>query len=71
MPETPETFGGEVEHEVYMVEGIILLVFELKLQFKDMWDHGAQVLLELVCESDAFLDKSIKLNKKSEQRRTT
>ena len=61
MPETPEISGGEVEHEVYMVEGIILVVFELKLQFnKDTWDHGAQVLLELVCESDAFLHKEYK-----------
>jgi len=48
MPETPETSGGKVEHEVYMVEGIILLVFELKLEFKNERDHVSQVLLELV-----------------------
>jgi len=48
MPETLETSGGEVEHEVYMIEGIILLVFELKLEFKNNKDHIAQVLLELV-----------------------
>lgn len=50
MPETPETSGGEVEHEFYMIEGIILLVFELKLKFKNEKDHIAQVLLELACE---------------------
>jgi hypothetical protein len=65
MPETPETSGGKVEHEVYMVEGIILLVFELKLEFKNERDHVSQVLLELVCESDAFLHKSIKLKRSS------
>jgi hypothetical protein len=54
MPETPETRGGEVEHEVYMVEGIILLVIELKLEFKKEKDFIAQVLLELACESCPF-----------------
>lgn len=50
MPETPETSGGWVEHEVYMIEGIILIVIELKLRFKNLRDHTAQLLLELVCE---------------------
>jgi len=50
MPETPETSGGWVEHEVYMIEGIILIVIELKLRFKDLRDHAAQLLLELVCK---------------------
>jgi hypothetical protein len=50
MPETPETSGGEVEHEVYMLEGIILLVVELKLAVKNEMDNVAQVLLELACE---------------------
>jgi hypothetical protein len=36
-----------IEHEVYTVEGIILLVFELKLEFKTEKDHVNQVLLEL------------------------
>jgi hypothetical protein len=49
LPETPETSGGEV-HEIYMVEGIILLVVELKLEFKNKRDHAAQVLLQLACE---------------------
>ncbi|KAF8492211.1 hypothetical protein F5888DRAFT_1806933 [Russula emetica] len=48
MPNTPETSGGEVVHEVYMTEGIVLLVFELKLEFKNTRDHVAQVLLGLV-----------------------
>jgi hypothetical protein len=61
MPETPETSGSEVEHEVYMTEGIILLVFELKLAFIDKLDNVAQVLLELACESDILPHKSIKL----------
>jgi len=38
MPDTPETSGGTVEHEVYMLEGIILIVIELKLYFKDLRD---------------------------------
>ena len=50
MPGTSQTSGGEVEHEVYMLQGIILLVVELKLAFKDELDHIAQVLLELACE---------------------
>jgi len=33
MPGTPETSEGEVEHEVYILQGIILLVVELKLAF--------------------------------------
>jgi hypothetical protein len=61
MPETPETSGGEVEHEVYMIEGTLLLVFELKLAFKTEMDHVAQVGVELSCESDVFLHKSIML----------
>ncbi len=39
MPQSQETPGGEVEHEVYMMEGIILLVFELKLEFRNKKDH--------------------------------
>jgi hypothetical protein len=50
MPETPKTSGGEVEHKVYMVEGILLLVIELKLEFKNESNHVAQVLLELACK---------------------
>jgi len=40
-----------------MTEGIILLVFELKLYLKDERDHIAQVLLELACESCTFSTK--------------
>jgi hypothetical protein len=50
MPRTSETSGGAAEHQVYMVQGIILLVVELKLAVKDEMDHVAQVLLELACE---------------------
>jgi hypothetical protein len=50
MPGTSETSGGEVAHEVYMLQGIILLVVELKLAVKDERDHIAQVMLELTCE---------------------
>ena len=65
MPETPETSGGEVEHEVYKIEGTLLLVFELKLAFKNEMDRVAQVVLELSCESDVFLHKSIMLIRSS------
>jgi len=54
-----ETLGREIEHKVYMMEGIILLAFELKLEFKNKKDHVAQILLELVCELDVFLQKGI------------
>ncbi len=50
MPATPQTSGGEVEHEVSMSEGILLHLTELKLYFKSMKDHLAQVFLELVCK---------------------
>lgn len=50
MPQTRETSGGGVEHEVYMIEGIILLVFEMKLGLKNKRDYEAQILLELSCE---------------------
>ena len=55
MPGTPETSWGGVEHEVFMLQGIILLVMELKLAFKNEMDHVAQVLLELVCQSFLYV----------------
>jgi hypothetical protein len=55
MPDTLETSGGWVEHEVYMIEGTILIVIELKLHFKNTSDHIAQLLLELVCEDRHYL----------------
>ena len=48
--ETSETSASDVEREVHMLQGIILLVVELKLAFKTELDHVAQVLLELACE---------------------
>jgi hypothetical protein len=50
MPETPETSGGEIEHEVYLFSNLILLVIEMKFTLRSAWDYFAQVLLELVCE---------------------
>jgi hypothetical protein len=55
MPDTLETSGGSVEHEVYMLEGIILIVIELKLHFKNFRDHLAQAMLELACEENRHL----------------
>jgi hypothetical protein len=51
MPETPETSGGEVEHEVFLFDNLILLIIEMKFAFKNARDYYAQVLLELVCET--------------------
>ena len=48
MPQTPETSGSWVEHEVHMIERIILIVIELKLRSKDLGNHTTQLLLELV-----------------------
>ena len=49
MLETSET-ASEVEHEDHELQGIILLVVELKLASKNELDHVAQVLLKLACE---------------------
>ena len=48
IPGKPQTWGV-VEHAVYILQGAILLVMELKLSLKDK-DYVAQVLLELACE---------------------
>ena len=55
VPDTPEISGGTVEHEADMTEGIILIVTELKVYFKDLRDHFAQVMLELACEYQLHL----------------
>jgi hypothetical protein len=54
MPETPKTSGGELEHQVYMIEGIILIFVKQKLAPSER-DNAAQVLLDLVCETYPFL----------------
>jgi hypothetical protein len=54
MPETPETSGGEIEHEVFLFSNLILLVIKMKFTLKNAWDYFAQVLLELVCEIFSF-----------------
>jgi hypothetical protein len=56
-PETPmpeKTSGGEVEHEVFLFDNLILLVIEMKFALKHTRDYYAQVLLELVCETFSF-----------------
>jgi len=58
MPPTEATSGGKVEYEVVMLECILLPLLELKLYFKNLSDHVAQVLLELLCEF-IFYYKSI------------
>jgi hypothetical protein len=50
MPQIPQTSGGEVEHEVYMQEGIILLVVKRNFAIEYEMENVAQVLLELTCE---------------------
>ena len=51
MPPEVAAAGGKVEHEIAMLEGgTLLLLVELKLYFKNLNDHIAQVLLELLCE---------------------
>jgi hypothetical protein len=51
MPSTPETPGGEVEHEVFLFNNLILFIIEMKFATEDERDYYAQVLLELVCKS--------------------
>ena len=55
MPETPETSGWEIEHEIFLFSNLILLVIEMKFTHKNAWDYFAQILLELVCEIVSFL----------------
>jgi len=50
MLSTEASSGGQVEHEIAMLEGILLLLVEMKLYYKNLNDHIAQVLLELLCE---------------------
>ena len=49
-PERQKPLGVRLNTKFYMVQGIILLVVELKLAVKYEMDHVAQVLLELTCE---------------------
>ena len=58
MPAIRETSGGWVEHEVYMLDGILLLVMELKLSLTNMHNHVAQVMLELSCTSTVYSSNS-------------
>jgi hypothetical protein len=55
MPETPETSGGEVEHEIFLFDNLVILVIEMKSALKSARDYYAQVLLELVCETLSFV----------------
>jgi len=59
MPETPETSGGEVEHEVFLFSNLILLVIEMKFAFKNARDYYAQVLLELVSAMKLNRDRDL------------
>lgn len=47
MLDTSKISTGDVQHEVHMLQGIILLVVELKLALKTERDHVAQVMSEL------------------------
>jgi hypothetical protein len=52
MPATKESSGGHVEHEVYMLEGILLLMDEIKFEYKSRRDNFAQVMVSLACTID-------------------
>ena len=41
---------GVVDHTVYILQGAVLLVMELRISLKDEKDYIAQVLLELACK---------------------
>lgn len=53
MPATPETSGGEIEHEVFLFDNLILLVIETKFTIMNT-NYCAQVVLELLCEIFSF-----------------
>jgi hypothetical protein len=49
MPVTNESSGGHVEHEVHMLQGILLLTEGLKLENRSRKDNFAQVMASMVC----------------------
>ena len=49
IPGMPQTWGL-VNNTVYVLQGAILSVVEMKLSLKGEKDYIAQVLLELACE---------------------
>jgi hypothetical protein len=55
LPATPETSGGQFEHEVFLFNNLILLVVEMKHSFMATRDYYAQVLLELLRETFRLL----------------
>ena len=55
------SFGGKVEHDVFLFSNLIPLVIEMKFSFKNARDYYAQVLLELVCKTFRLLHHAIHL----------
>ena len=55
MPATAENTGGNVEHQIYTVERLAMLVGELKCDpdsgGRTKRDNFAQVMVELACAS--------------------
>ena len=49
MPGMPQIWGV-VGHMVYILQGAVLLVMELKVSLKGEKDYIAQILLELACK---------------------
>ncbi|KAF9513321.1 hypothetical protein BS47DRAFT_1362519 [Hydnum rufescens UP504] len=48
MPSTPENSGGEVKHEVFLFNNLILFIIQMKFTTKDERDYYAQILLKVV-----------------------
>ncbi|KAF9516755.1 hypothetical protein BS47DRAFT_1380783 [Hydnum rufescens UP504] len=57
MPSTPETSGGEVEHEVFLFNNLILFIIEMKFVTENDKDYFAQVLLKLVSAIELNRDR--------------
>ena len=57
MPETSGTTADEVEHEVFMPQGVILLIVEPKLANKTELEHTAQVLDLLKANDDEDFER--------------
>jgi hypothetical protein len=55
MPATPETSGGQVEHEVFLFNNLILFLVEMKHSLTATQGYHAQVLLGLLCETFRLL----------------
>lgn len=54
MPATKENYGGFVEHEGNLNERILLVLEEMKFEYKSRKDNFAQMMVFMACMTDFF-----------------